>query len=179
MTDNERAAAIEMFLAYNTDFAVQDEARVSEIKRKFLKDFGTDVTAKPHYVIQLLEAAYCEKNADDVSNALSITSMFSLSSKEYTGILLKLLEADWHYCHEGIAGIFQELKLPETVDCLYKTALTKFKYLDYDDCYALAVKCIWALGDVGTNEAKEKLKLLQQSDNEIISNNAKKQLDRT
>ena len=42
----------------------------------------------------------------------------------------------------------------------------------------IAAKCIWALGEIRTVEAKEKLKLLTQSNNKIIKENALMQLER-
>ena len=176
MTEKERDAVREMVDSYNTDFAMQDELKVRSIKKRFLVQFGTDVRKNPQYLIQLLEAAYREENALDVELALATASMFKLFSKDYSNILLKLIETDWHFVHESIASIFQKLKLPETVDSLHKTALSRFEYLDYDDCFALAVKCIWALGDINTDESFEKLRLLAQSDNEIIRSNAVMQL---
>jgi len=48
-------------------------------------------------------------------------------------------------------------------------AITEHPYLEYDEAKALAVKCIWALGALGSAEAVEKLKLLARSNNFIIS----------
>ncbi|CDG89183.1 HEAT repeat domain-containing protein [Xenorhabdus bovienii] len=65
-----------------------------------------------------------------------------------------------------------------SVDALYQVSNFELDYLDFDDSYALAVKCIWGLGDIGTPEALEKLKILSISDNEIIKENAINQLKR-
>ena len=178
MTETERTAIIEMVMAYNTGFTMQNKAKVEEIKEKFLNDFTVDVTKEPEYIIRLLEIAYLEKKADDVEYSLIIGFSFNLFTKEYTDILLKLLEADWHYKHEDIAWIFQRLKIPEAVNLLYVTALKQFKYLEEDEFFALAVKCIWALGDINTKESKEKLEILAQSSNETIKKNALNQLER-
>jgi len=178
MNTKERKTVEKMLVAFNTNFAMQDEVKVRKIKEKFLKNFTVDVTKNPQYVIQLLETAFSEKNAGDVDESLAIGFMFELFSESFSDILRKLIEADWHFTHEDIASIFQELKLPETVECLYKAALKQFEYLEYDEFFALAVKCIWALGAIKTDAAKEKLKLLARSDNEIISRNALAQLER-
>jgi hypothetical protein len=178
MTEKERAAVLEMIIAYNTDFAMQDKDKICKIKNKFINDFSVDVTEKPHYVLQLLEKAYRKKNAEDVENILFLANIFNLISKEYAQILMKLLKTDWHCKHEDIVLIFKQLKMPEAVDCLYETSLKLFKYLEYDDFFALPVKCIWALGATNTAKSKEKLKLLAQSSNEIIKENAMKQLER-
>ena len=167
-----------MIKDYNTDFAMQDEAKICKIKQKFINDFTVDVTQKPQYVLQLLETAYNEKNAGDVEWSLGIVGIFNLLSKDYSKILLKLLEADWHYKHEDLVNAVRQLKIPEAVNCLYGTALKRFQYLEYDDFFSLAVKCIWALGAIKTVEAKDKLKLLSQSSNEIIRDNAIKQLEK-
>lgn len=60
---------------------------------------------------------------------------------------------------------------------LYTTSQTQFEYLDYDEAYALAVKCIWVLGDINTFESKEKLKLLSDFENPIIKENTIYQLN--
>lgn len=54
----------------------------------------------------------------------------------------------------------------------------RLPFLEFDEAFALAVKCIWALGDINTPESREKLRLLSQSDNEIIRDNAINQLNR-
>lgn len=94
-------------------------------------------------------------------------------------ILIRLIQEPWHQMHEDIASTLQwDIPSPKAIEVLYKTALTKFDYLDFDEAYALAVKCIWALGDINTPESMEKLELLAESKNKIIRKNAKAQLKR-
>ena len=178
MTGAERKAIMDMVTAINANFAMQDEAEVNKINEKFIKRFKVDVTRKPDYILKLLETAYRERNSTDVECSLIVAYRYSLFSQEYVSILVRLIESDWHYKHEDIAFALQKLKSPKAVECLYRTALKRFPYLDYDDAYALAVKCIWALGDTNTAESREKLKLLSKSDNEIIRENAIKQIER-
>jgi len=97
--------------------------------------------------------------------------------KEFTPALVRLLEATWHYKHEDIVLILQELKDARAVDALYRTALIDYEYLNHDEFFGLARKCTWALADIGTEEAKTKLELLAGSDNENIRGYAKKRLD--
>lgn len=145
-------------------------------KEDFLSTYSVNPAIEKQHVLQLLEKAYQEKNADDVDILLVLGFLFDVFSKDYIDILCKLIVEDWHYKHEDIALVLQKLKSPESIDALYKTALAKFEYLDYDDSYALARKCIHALGDMNTDYAKEKLKLLAASDIDIIKEKAEKQL---
>lgn len=146
--------------------------------QKFLEKFPENIMSDPNCMEKLLASAYNEKNPDDVEYALMIAYKFNLITERYVDILCNLLESDWHYKHEDIARTLQELKSPKSIESLYRTALTKFDYLEYDNSYALARKCTWALGDINTNEAKKKLELLAESDDEEISNYAIKQLNR-
>lgn len=125
--------------------AVKKYMRKSISKDEFLRDFTVDVTQNPSYVVKLLEEAYSKKSADEVEHSLFIGFSFNLFSKDYVEILCKLIEADWHYQHENIAMIFQRLKSLDSIEYLYQAALTQFEYLNFDEAYALAVKCIWAL----------------------------------
>ncbi|MHC1748011.1 MAG: hypothetical protein AB9856_06410 [Cellulosilyticaceae bacterium] len=152
--------------------------RKSVSKEYFLENFTVNVSDDSDYIKQLLEIAYDEKEAYDIDYLLYIGFTFKLFTEEYIEILCKLIESMWHEQHENIAGIFQFLKSPQSIESLYKTVITQFEYLDYDESYALAVKCIWALGNISTSESKKKLQLLSESDNEIISENAIKQLER-
>ncbi|MBD2822911.1 HEAT repeat domain-containing protein [Xenorhabdus sp. 42] len=93
-------------------------------------------------------------------------------------LLNELILMQWHYKHEDLAIILQHYKHPSSIDSLYQVSNFELEYLDFDDSYALAVKCIWGLGDIGTPEALEKLKILSESDNQIIRDNATNQLKR-
>lgn len=79
-----------------------------------------------------------------------------------------MLCEDWHYGHEWIAEVFKLLKSPKTVQALYDSCLKEYKYLDYDFGHnSLRLKCIWALGEINTPEAREKLELLTHSDDKV------------
>ena len=132
----------------------------SVTKEYFLENFTVNVLDNSNYIKQLLEIAYDEKEAYDVDYLLHVGFTFKLFAEEYIEILCKLIQSIWHEQHENIAGIFQFLKSPQSIESLYKTAITQFEYLDYDESYALAVKCIWALGDINTIESKKKLEPL-------------------
>lgn len=152
--------------------------RKSVSKEYFLDNFTFNVLDNSKYIKQLLETAYNEKEAYDVDYLLHVGFVFKLFTEEYIEILCKLIESGWHEQHENIAGILQFLKSPQSIESLYKTAITQFEYLDYDESYSLAVKCIWALRNINTEESKQKLELLFKSENEIIRQNAIKQLER-
>ena len=75
-------------------------------------------------------------------------------------------------------SIFQRLHLPQTIDCIYELATSNFEKYRWDDNFALVRKCCFALGDINTPKAKEKLELLLQSDEEMIREHAMEQLKR-
>jgi hypothetical protein len=128
----------------------------------FITQFGANPRATPDIVLAELEQASADRSADSVQCALVLAFRFGLSRK-WAPVLCKLMEEDWHHSHEDIAEALQDIRVPSTVDYLYRAALRKHDYLAHNDSESLAVKCIWALHDIGTNEAVEKLKLLSQS----------------
>ena len=122
-----------------------------------------------------MEIAYKEKtDPHDIENVLYVANTFGVLSEEFVDILIILLQETWHYGHESIVWAFQKIKSPRTVDILYKTALARFPYLDYDETGhdSLRLHCIWALGEINTPGAKEKLKLLTQSDDPVTKEKA-------
>ena len=146
-------------------------------KKTFNKHFWPDITDRKGHILNLLENAYQQQDEDIVEKALILGFAFgfSLASKD---ILIRLMVCDWHHDHGDIAGLLQELQAPESVDALYHAAQMELAYLDYDECYSLAVKCLWALGDIANAHAQQKLTLLSESPIDIIRKEAKQQLKR-
>lgn len=99
-----------------------------------------------------------------------------LIDSNFIDVLTRLLKEEWHCEHESIIDSLDDLRCYSCVDIFFDTALAHYEYLDYDEAFALAVKCIWGLGNIGTKEAREKLQLLAKSDNDIIKENALYQL---
>ena len=60
----------------------------------------------------------------------------------------------------------------------YELAISNFEKYRWDDNFALVRKCCFALGDINTPKAKEKLELLLQSEEETIREHAMEQLKR-
>ncbi|MDE9483990.1 HEAT repeat domain-containing protein [Xenorhabdus bovienii] len=124
-----------------------------------------------------LELSISKKDADAIDLFLYFGAVIDY---DYSciSILNELILTQWHYKHEDLAIMLKHYKHPSSVDALYQVSNFELEYLDFDDSYALAVKCIWGLGDIGTPKAFEKLKILSESDNQIIRDNAINQLKR-
>ena len=116
------------------------------------------------------------KDAEQIDIALD-KCFGSNFSGEYIPALIELLGKTWHYRHEDIVRVLQQLKDSRAVDALYNEAHSEYEYLNYDDCYGLARKCTWALADIGTPEAKAKLQQLVQENNQFVAEYAQKRLN--
>ncbi|WP_270727174.1 HEAT repeat domain-containing protein [Shimia sp. Alg240-R146] len=79
-------------------------------------------------------------------------------------ILTEALSQDWHFRHEDVARAIQQLRCPSAVAALEARALNCPSYLEWDDDFALARKCSWALADIGTPEARAALERLSRCD---------------
>ena len=144
----------------------------------FLNQYPVNLKKDEGYIINGLKTAYGSQNSEDVEYFLSLVSFHNgwNTDSEYAFIFSKLLTEEWHFSHENIASLLQGSKNPATVDCLYNACFLQLDYMDYDDTYSLARKCIHALGDINTEHSIEKLKLLATSDIPIIKEKAEKQL---
>lgn len=92
-------------------------------------------------------------------------------------LLIKAILLPWHTRHEDLASALQQIKHPGAVEALYEAAQSRHDYLDYDEFFGLARKCTWALADIGTAEAKGRLRDLAQSQNATSAGYAQKCLD--
>lgn len=74
-------------------------------------------------------------------------------------VLAAALFGEWHHRHEEVAQALQQLREPASVDALFRAATQILAY-KYDDGAAFARKCTWALADIGTDDARERLRHL-------------------
>ncbi|MEU5894314.1 HEAT repeat domain-containing protein [Streptomyces sp. NPDC047461] len=128
--------------------------------------------------LRLLRDAMERQDADDVEMALIVHAAADASVEEFLEPLTELFPADWHREYEDIVRMLGRLRSPKTVPTLVLATRWVPEYLDWDENRALAVKAIWALGAIPGPETREALEGLRDDENEIIRENAVKQLAR-
>ncbi|MFF5933185.1 HEAT repeat domain-containing protein [Streptomyces sp. NPDC012508] len=128
--------------------------------------------------LRLLRDAMERQDADDVAMALIVHATANASGEEFLEPLIELFPADWHREYEDIVSMLGRLRSPKTVPTLVLATRWVPEYLDWDENRALAVKAIWALGAIAGPEAREALEGLRDDENEIIRENALRQLAR-
>jgi hypothetical protein len=136
-----------------------------------------DPAGQPDFAARELQEALASQDGDTLECVLMLVERFDRLTADLAPLLATLLLQPWHYKHEDIAIDLQRLRSPATTNALALAALVKYDYLAYNDSYALARKCIWALADIGTPEARNHLEHLAQAPDPEIAYYAKKRLD--
>ena len=93
---------------------------------------------------------------------------------DLANVLAAALLMPWHTRHEDLATALQRMKDPGAIDALFEAALSRHDYLDYDEFFGLARKCTWALADIGTPAARDRLRELGRAKNATIAGYAQK-----
>ena len=127
-------------------------------------------------ILKKLKESLDSKNPDEIEYAINDAWQDGMN-ETYVDVLIEMLALTWHYRHEDIVNALQELKSPKSVSALFEAATVHHPYLEFDENYSLARKCTWALADIGSSEAKEKLELLAKDENKMISSYALKRLE--
>jgi hypothetical protein len=127
--------------------------------------------------LTLLSEAADHNDSDEVEFALLVCETFGFTS-DHLPSLLVLAGADWHVSHENVVWYLGRFQSPEVVDALYRTTQWVPGYLDFDDNRALAKKAIRALGNQQTQKARDVLRQLADSDDELLRREARQQLER-
>jgi len=122
-----------------------------------------------------LRVALVERSADEVELILHLAFAVGLDA-EWAGVLGEAIEADWHHSHEDLAGALQDIRDPRSAPVLLRVAETQYPYLGYDNARAFATKCMWALHDIGTDEAIAALEILAGSHVPIIRAKAQERI---
>lgn len=107
-----------------------------------------------------MEEAYRYQDSEQLYTIMRLLWDYGSYDSTYVPILCQIGVQDWHDLHEDVASMLQELADSRSVEALFVMANSKHHYLEYDEAYALAVKCCWALAAIGNKSAYEKLKVL-------------------
>lgn len=137
---------------------------------------GFDPRTSPQGLIALIDEATASRSADRIECAMLLAYRVGLT-RDAVPSLLELLSLSCHGEHEGIVHTLQQLRDPRAVDALFTASRAEHAYLEYDELWGLARKCTWALADIGTPEALEKLRLLAADENPLIAGYAQKRID--
>ncbi|MFE1951945.1 HEAT repeat domain-containing protein [Streptomyces sp. NPDC059524] len=128
--------------------------------------------------LRLLRDAMERRDADDVEMALIIKAAAGAPPDDFLEPLTELFPAEWHREHEDIVSTLARLRSPETLPTLILATHWVPERLDWDENRALAVKAIWALGALPGRQVREVLEGLRDDEDEIIRENALRQLAR-
>jgi hypothetical protein len=127
----------------------------------------------------MLAKAYSSHDGLDVQFSLALLQGVNIRHLHVSWqILCKLMRADWHYSHEDLAMLLAEMRESESVDCLLEASRFRLPYLEYDETFQLARKCIKALSKIGTAAALEGIRELSHDSNAVIASYADKELQR-
>lgn len=127
--------------------------------------------------LELLAGAVERRDSEEVEYALLVCQTFGFAEGDLP-LLLDLASADWHVKHEDVVWYLGGYQSPAVVDALYHATQWVPDYLAFDENRALARKAIWELGKQPGDKARQALKRLAHSKDELLSNEAKQQLER-
>lgn len=130
---------------------------------EYFNDFQKKKKLYTHELLSKLEEAIILKDAVLIEY-LVIIIFEDGPDKLFSKVLCKLLSEEWHYTHEDIVSLLEEIKDPETIECIYQATFREAGF-DDDDVRPLTVKCLRALYAINTPEALEKIKLFSTSKN--------------
>ncbi len=148
--------------------------------KQFLNNDSENENALCDLIIKYLKEAQKRKDSVTLDSLLYLVFYFDLKSECFLDVFNELLTEKWHYKHEDLVRLIDAYRSERSVKYLQYAATMKLDYLTYegDTTFALANKCIRALGNIGTDHAKQGLTQLSENDNKIISIKCQKQLKR-
>lgn len=145
------------------------------ISERLITDiFGSEVEINK--IIEVLNISRTARNEMFLEVILILIDHFELKDKKLTKLLCELATEDWHFTHEDIVSTLKETVDPDIVDILYNVIFLKLEYLEYDETYQLARKCIKGIASINNLNSLSKLQNLLNNKNPIISGYARKEL---
>lgn len=140
----------------------------------FLEEFSDNIDHDLD-ILRLLMSVKLNEDAGELECVMLLGFHFGFPV-DCGSILCEILGLSWHQQHENIVFALQKIKFAGAAEALYIAAISHFAYLEYDETYALGVKCEYALRAIGTASAKDKLIALSRGANKVLAENALKML---
>lgn len=145
--------------------------------QEFCAQWPTEPADLGRLVSTILDCAVLERDPRGVRWGLALARQLGVLREQLRPIL-SIAREEWHGSHEDIVFALASLKTPEALPVFASLVNVRFGYLSWDDARALAVKCIWGLGTLGTLEAVAELAKILCAGEPILAMNAKRQLER-
>ncbi len=127
-------------------------------------------------VVDALRAALAAKEARELWDALHLGNILGFPEASIP-IFFELIREDWHDRYDEISFVLQKMRFPSSVEGLYEAVLLKIPHCEDIGPEVFRNNCMWALYDIGTDEAKEKLQVLAKSEIESVREDAQEKLD--
>lgn len=152
-----------------------DDKKIDKLTllKRFENRVGVELSEE--ICLEYIEKGISNQDLDTVEKGMDLGYLIGFSAKAVP-VFCELLKDPNHYQHEMVAMLLKGFAAPTSVECLYEAAELEFEHLEYDDTYQFARKCIKALSQINNSSAIEKLWLLSESKNDVISGYAKKEL---
>jgi hypothetical protein len=144
---------------------------------EFFVEFGTSQEDVVAFGLRMLTDAVRERDPLLEELGTYVGYRFGFSAA-HVPVLHELAEASWHNDHADIVRALAKLRAPESVDVLYRVALSRHEQLDEDDEFELGRKCLYALGDIGDAHALQRIDQLASGADERLATAAVRQLAR-
>lgn len=141
--------------------------------KKFQNMVGVDDAAS--WTLEQLHLAIDRRDGEDVELALVVASLSQLD-EAWLEPLHALCRANWHESHESVVNLLADLANPSSVEALSTLAWHTPDHLAFDDSHALARKVVHALGNLGTDQARDVVREVASSGPEAVREVAHRQL---
>lgn len=145
----------------------------------YLSNLSVKIVEK--YVLDQLHESIQKKDPDGLVRNIHIARLYKVLHK-FLPFVAKVLPADWHQEHEYLIYFFQKNETKEAVPFIPQAIAAKFSYMydhdNEDDYYNFVRKCLFALADIGTDEALFWIRQYSQSEDPKIQELALEQVAR-
>lgn len=166
-------------------FSVEQKSLILDLACRRIEhsEFAVQFGLGNHNVIDLLQQFLVQalELDDHCSLDLILTLGFTINavSAEHVPILCEHLLLDTHNCHESIAKTLQSFRCPSSLQTLVRRCSSAPPQADaIDGGDAMFRKCVWAIHDIGTPEARVSLEQLARSEIESVRKYSIKRLDK-
>lgn len=169
---------------------VQKPLEMSEEEQRLIINLATNRISKESFLqafrgsldgivlsAELLDEALLHVNSTEVEMALIVGFVFGFDTRHLES-LIRLESASWHVKHEDVVTALDRIRDNRAIPALVHATKWIPDYLKFDENRALAVKAIWALGWLKSQEATDALVQLVSCTDPVLSKNASEQLQR-
>lgn len=152
----------------------------NRFSKEYIKKFVVENKEDLEMIVEYLQSFDMPwvRDQEDWKVEVSVFFLFHIDPipDRFFPILRKVLLEKWHHSHEDIVSLLELTASTENIEAVFEACFLECSYLKSYGRDVFVKKCVWALAKYDTQQAWEKIRMLESCSDDLVREATKRVL---